>query len=69
VPSVPAVKADPHAGLWNRSARDRKHRYGRIATYFKMSPPAARRQARNQSKEALQELNDPLLRKLIGEFG
>src|SRR6516162_10224136 len=61
-----AVKADPHAGVGSSPV------IGNIAmtaspTYFKMSPPLAMNARHDQIKEGIQELNDPLLRKLIGE--
>jgi hypothetical protein len=58
---------------WNHScrrwiaARDRKHRDDGIADILQ-NVASARYDARHdQIKEGIQELNDPLLRKLIGE--
>jgi hypothetical protein len=48
-------------------ARDRKYRDDRIADILQNVAPARYDARHDQIKEGIQELNDPLLRKLIGE--
>ena len=61
-----AVKADPHAGAGS-SPVTRKYRDDRIADILQNVAPARYDARHDQIKEGIQELNDPLLRKLIGE--